>query len=328
MASVQPGLKALVNMIGFALVTILLTALIGAGSATAQGNTKFGTGALAHNTTGTNDSAFGFNALFSNTTGSNNTASGYFALINNTTGSSNTASGLGALGSNTTGSSNIGLGLFAGDNITTGNNNIDIGNTGANESNTIRIGNTSVQTRAFMAGIFGKTVNSNSVPVLVDNTGKLGVMVSSARYKRDIRDIGTASADLMKLRPVSFRYKNDPSGTLQYGLVAEEVAGVYPELVAYDHDGKPLTVRYQELNAMLLNEVQKQTKELETQASQTREIAQQLAAKDHQLEAQQREIDALKQQNASINALSERLAAIEHQVRMAHLEPVGSLASK
>ena len=83
--------------------------------------------------------------------------------------------------SNTTGSGNIGLGLFAGDNITTGSNNIDIGNTGANESSTIRIGNPSTQTKAFMAGIFGKTVNANGVPVLVDNTGKLGVVVSSAR---------------------------------------------------------------------------------------------------------------------------------------------------
>jgi hypothetical protein len=158
-----------------------------------------------------------------------------------------------------------------------------------------------------MAGIFGKTVNSGGVPVLVDNTGKLGVVMSSARYTRDIHDMGTASSGLMKLRPVTFRYKNDPSGTLQYGLVAEEVARVYPELATRGTDGKVQSVRYLELNAMLLNEVQK--------------LAQRLEKKD-------REIEALKQQNASFNALSARLTALERQARTAHPQPVGSLASK
>jgi len=197
-----------------------------------------------------------------------------------------------------------------------------------------------------MAGIFGKTVNSNGVPVLVDSTGKLGVMLSSARYKRDIRDMGGASANLMKLRPVSFRYKNDPSGTLQYGLVAEEVARVYPELVAYDHDGKPLTVRYQELNAMLLNEVQKQARDNKELSQENRELRaedRELRSEDRELRsqvaqireaqarehaAQQREIDALKQKDVSINALSERLAMLEQQVRTATPQGLSSLASK
>jgi hypothetical protein len=126
--------------------------------------------------------------------------------------------------------------------------------------------------------------------------------------------MGGASSGLMRLRPVSFRYKNDPSRTLQYGLVAEEVARVYPELVTRGTDGKVQSVRYLELNAMLLNEVQK--------------LAQRLETKDRQLAAQQREIDALKQQNASIDALSERLAALEQQTRTANTEGLRSLARK
>jgi hypothetical protein len=320
------GLKALVKMSGFALATILLTALIGAGPAAAQNNTKFGTGALTHNTTGTHDSAFGFNALNSNTTGSFNTASGAFSLLRNTTGGLNTASGVGALESNTTGGFNIGLGAFAGSNIRTGSNNIDIGSASlADESLTIRIGAPLAQTVTFIAGIFGQTVNANGVPVLVDNTGKLGVVVSSARYKRDIRDMDAASAGMMKLRPVTFRYKNDPSGTLQYGLVAEEVARVYPELVVHGTDGKPLTVRYLELNAMLLNELQKQARENRELRS---EVAQVREAQAREQAAQQREIDALKQKDASINALSERFAALEQQVRAGNSARFDSLARK
>ena len=130
-----------------------------------------------------------------------------------------------------------------------------------------------------------------------------------------------ASAGLMKLRPVTFRYKNDPSGTLQYGLVAEEVARVYPELVVHGTDGKPLTVRYLELNAMLLNELQKQARE-------TQELAQRLETKDRQLAEQQHEIDALKQKDTSINALSEQLTALEQQVRTANSARFDSLAKK
>ena len=163
---------------------------------------------------------------------------------------------------------------------------------------------------------------------MVSSTGQLGVATSSARYKRDIRDMGSASAGLMRLRPVTFRYKDDPSGTLQYGLVAEEVARVYPELVTRGLDGKLQSVRYLEVTTLLLNEVQKQTKQLQTQTQETRELAQRLEAKERQLAAQQHEIDALKQQNASINALSERLAALEQEVRTARPEPVGQLTSK
>ena len=133
--------------------------------------------------------------------------------------------------------------------------------------------------------------------------------------------MGGASAGLMKLRPVTFRYKTDPSGTLQYGLVAEEVERVYPELVVHGTDGKVQSVRYLELTALLVNELQKQS-------SETQELAQRLQTKDQQLAAQQREIDALKQKDASINVLSERLAALEQQVRTATPQSLRSLASK
>jgi hypothetical protein len=156
----------------------------------------------------------------------------------------------------------------------------------------------------------------------VTSSRQLGVAFSSARYKRDIREMGNASAGLMKLRPVSFRYKSDPSGTLQYGLVAVEVARVYPELVVHGTDGKLQSVRYLEFTALLLNELQKhsnqlqkqttqlqtQTKQLriqdnqlQAQARETQDLTQRLETKDRQLAAQQREIDALKQKDASIN---------------------------
>jgi hypothetical protein len=150
--------------------------------------------------------------------------------------------------------------------------------------------------------------------VEVNSNGRLSVVLSSARYKRDIRDMGGASAGLMKLRSVTFRYKSDPSGTLQYGLVAEEVAQVYPELMTRRTDGKVQSVRYLEFTALLLNELQKVNHRLEE--------------KDAQTAAQQREIDALKQQNASINALSERLTALEQQARTATPSGLRSFASK
>ena len=300
-------------------------------------NTQCGTGALTHNTTGIDNSAFGVNALTNNTsgfentasgldtleintTGFENTASGYVALANNTIGNDNTASGLSALFSNTTGSNNIGLGYQAGSNIVAGNNNIEIGNPGhSGDNKTIRIGLLGTQNKTYIAGISGTRVSGTVVEV--NGNGQLGVMVSSARYKRDIRDMGNASAGLMKLRPVSFRYKNDPTGTLEYGLVAEEVKRVYPNLVTYGPDGKLQSVRYLEFTALLLNELQKQ-------ASQVQELAQRLKMKDQQLAAQQREIDALKQTDASINALNERLAALEQQVRTATPQGLRSLASK
>jgi hypothetical protein len=310
---------------------------------TGNDNTASGVNALSSNTTGYYNTASGAEALGSNTTGNDNTASGAFALLFNmgpgntangafalalnTTGSENTASGYEALGSNTTGNFNIGLGGTAGDNIVHGSNNIDIGGSGtADESNTIRIGLRGTQKRTFIAGISGTPVLG--ADVTVNGNGQLGVLPSSARYKRDIRDMGGASAGLMKLRPVSFRYKEDPSDTLQYGLVAEEVERVYPELVIRGTDDKVMSVRYLEFTALLLNELQKQHTELQKQTEKTQKLAQRLETKDQQIAVQQREIDALKQKDASINALSERLAALEQQVHTATPQGRRSLASK
>jgi hypothetical protein len=291
--------------------TGMASAQCGPTGPTSAQNTACGTGALLSNTTGAKDSAFGYNALDFNTTGFRNTASGVGALQHNTMGGYNTANGTYSLYSNTAGGSNIGLGYQAGSNIVSGSNNIDIGNPGTgDESKTIHIGTQGTQRATYIAGISGSAVSSTNL-VCVSGSGQLGICTSSARYKRDIRDMGAASNRVMKLRPVVFRYRSDAKSQRQYGLIAEEVARVYPELVDYDPEGKPLTVRYLELNAMLLNELQKQAQE-------TQELAQRLETKDRQLAAQQREIDAF----------SARLAALEQEARTGHPDSVGSLASK
>ena len=241
-------------------------------------NTANGSDALRANTSGLINSASGFKALYSNTTGLGNTAAGYGALVFNTTGNfntahgaralranttgrENTASGYRALRSNTTGSGNIGIGFRAGENLTSGGNNIAIGHYGvAGESNTIRFGDS--QTRTFIAGIRGATTAvADAIPVVIDSNGQLGTISSSRRFKEQIRDMGDATERLIELRPVLFRYKQEVAGTdrpVQYGLIAEEVAEVLPELVVYDEQGRPLTVKYHLLSSMLLNELQKQ----------------------------------------------------------------------
>jgi hypothetical protein len=177
-----------------------------------------------------------------------------------------------ALANNTTGQSNIGVGPAGGFNLTTGSNNIDIGNVGAAaESKTIRIGTQGIQTRAFIAGISGTLVSGSAV--VVSSTGQMGIVVSSARFKRDIHDMGATSEALMKLRPITFRYKQDRQGERQYGLIAEEVAQFYPELVNYDTDGKVISVRYYELVPMLLNEAQLQAKQIQDQTDQNRRLS-------------------------------------------------------
>jgi hypothetical protein len=250
---------------------------------TGGGNTASGEYALNRNTTGNYNTASGTYALWGNARGYDNSASGAYALYLNTTGYQNTASGSDALIYNTAGHDNIGLGYLAGSNIVSGSNNIDIGNPGTgDESKTIHIGTQGTQRATYIAGISGSAVSSTNL-VCVSSGGQLGVCSSSARYKRDIRGMGAASSGLMKLRPVVFRYRSDAKSQRQCGLIAEEVARVYPELVDYDHEGKPLTVRYLELNAMLLNEFQKQSNQLQTQVRETQELAQRLQTKDRQL---------------------------------------------
>jgi hypothetical protein len=245
-------------------------------------NTAIGFGALVINTTGSFNTANGVEALRNNTTGFNNTANGVDALRNNTTGFNNTANGLNALSGNSTGanntaigafalanntaSSNIALGLNAGRSLTTGSNNIDIGNPGvAAESATIRIGVQGTHTRAFVAGISGSPGPGTSV--VVNSFGRLGTVASSQRFKDDIKPMDKASEAILALKPVTFHYKKevDPDGIPQFGLVAEEVEKVNPDLVARDEEGKVYTVRYEAVNAMLLNEFLKEHRKNEEQ---------------------------------------------------------------
>jgi hypothetical protein len=248
---------------------------------TGNANTGNGDQTLRNNTTGFSNTAVGDSALLSNTTGAQNTANGGAALVLNTTGSDNTAVGDSALLSNTTGAQNIALGDNAGSNLTTGNNNIDIGNVGAaGESNTIRIGVQGTQTFTIIAGI-SNDIQGIGTPVIVTADGFLGVATSSARFKDEIRQMGNASEALFALNPVSFRYKKeiDPAGTRQLGLVAEEVEKVNPDLIVRDKEGKPYSVRYDQVNAMLLNEFLKAHRKMEEQ--------------DATIARQQRQIDAL-----------------------------------
>jgi hypothetical protein len=197
-------------------------------------------------------------------------------LYSNTTGYDNTASGLSALQSNTTGSSNIAVGFEAGLNLTTGSNNIDIGSKGvAVESNVIRIGTKGIQTEAFIAGIFGTAGTGGAV--VVNSNGKLGVTMSSERFKTAIAPMGSNSAKLAQLLPVTFHLKTDPHGALQYGLIAEEVAKVYPELVIRNEAGRIYGVRYDELAPMLLNEVQQQQSKMTAQNAKIGDLERQLA---------------------------------------------------
>src|SRR2546427_5961461 len=234
---------------------------------TGYGNAASGANALQENTIGSNNTANGAFALFNNTTSSDNTATGFQALFSNTTGRNNTANGYNALYNNTTGGSNITLGFQAGLNLTTGNSNIDIGNVGvAGESKRIGIGTAGTQTKAFIAGISGATV-AGGVGVIVGSNGQLGTVVSSERFKDAIKPMDKASEAILALKPVTFHYKKDldPEGVPQFGLVAEDVEKVNPALVARDADGNVYTVRYDAVNAMLLNEFLKAHRKVEEQ---------------------------------------------------------------
>ena len=243
-------------------------------------NTANGHEALFSNT-GEDNTASGFQALFSNTGGQANTATGEFALFSNTIGGFNTAIGEDALVNNTTGTGNIALGAEAGSNLTTGNNNIDIGTFGvAGESNTIRIGNQGTHTATFIAGISGVDEGSPTAVFINTATGQLGTTpaASSRRFKKEIKPMDKASEAILALKPVTFHYKSDKIGTPQFGLIAEEVAQVNPDLVVRDKNGEVYTVRYDQVNAMLLNEflkahraIEDQRKEIDTLKTQLKE---------------------------------------------------------
>jgi hypothetical protein len=278
---------------------------------TANNNTADGSGALSLNSTGGNNTAVGLDALLrnngshntadgvaalhENTTGGFNTANGYQALYFNQAGSNNTANGSNALLHNT-GSNNIAVGSSAGMNLTTGNNNIDIGAPGvAAESAKIHIGKQGTQNGTFIAGIYG--VAGTGSQVVVNSAGKLGVTASSARFKEHIKPMDKASEAVLRLKPITFRYKKeiDSDRTPQFGLVAEEVEKVNPDLVIRDPDGKPYTVRYEAVNAMLLNEFLKEHKKIEEQQATIVELKKaiaRLAARDDQLAAQIQKVSA------------------------------------
>jgi hypothetical protein len=260
-------------------------------------NTATGGSALASNSTGNANTATGFDALLNNTIGSSNTATGAFALVNNTTGNGNTADGTGALQfstgdgntaiggnamfqntsgfqntaigagaliGNTTGVDNTALGFAAGSAVTNASNVISIGFAvpGANVSNTCFIGN--------IRGI--TTINPDAVPVLIDSAGQLGTQSSSQRFKKDIKAMEGTSNSILDLKPVTFHYKSDESNTPQFGLIAEEVAKTNPDLVVRDKNGEIYTVRYDAVNAMLLNEFLKEHEKVEAQQATIAEL--------------------------------------------------------
>jgi hypothetical protein len=271
-------------------------------------NTAVGATALLHNTIAEENTATGAFALSSNTEGDFNTANGAFALLNNTTGVENTANGYRALSGNatgvgntaygsqalvqTTGNNNVALGVHAGFNISTGSNNIHIGNVGAgNESGTIRIGDNN-QTKTFIAGINGVNQGSPTAVFINTLTGQLGTASSSRRYKTEIKPMDTASEAVLALKPVTFHYKSDNTQTPQFGLIAEDVADVNPDLIVLDENGEIYTVRYEAVNAMLLNEFLKEHRKNEEQEA--------------TIARQQKQIDAL---TAGLQKVSAQLEA-------------------
>jgi hypothetical protein len=270
------------------------------GNTTGASNSAFGLEALTSNTTGANNTAFGYQAMANSLTGGGNAAQGNWSLYLNTTGVRNVAVGNYALQKNTKGSYNTAIGWNAGQNLTAGNDNIDIASFGvAAESQTMRLGRQGTAstigsgiTRTFIAGVSGVSTGLPGSAVVIDANGQLGTISSSRRYKQDIQPMADASERLMKLRPVKFRYKQpDAKGEMpiQYGLIAEEVAEAFPELVVRNKEGQPETVAYHLLPALLLNELQKEhrlNQQHSEQLAEVTELKQRLAMLDARLAAQ------------------------------------------
>jgi hypothetical protein len=211
--------------------------------------------------------------MFDNTVGAQNSAYGLYAMHGNAKGDYNAALGGYALYSNTSGSSNIAVGYKAGFYPTAGANNIHIGNFGAaGDTGVIKIGIEGTQKLAYVAGISGVTVSGTGTPVVINTNGQLGVAGSSERFKTEIMPMGGSTERLEELQPVTFRYKSEPRGARQYGLIAEEVAKVYPELVVRNPKGEIISVRYDELAPMLLNEVKQEKQQLAAQAAEMHEL--------------------------------------------------------
>jgi hypothetical protein len=271
---------------------------------TGAGNTANGAEAL-FNSTGDQNTANGYSALTGNTVGFGNTASGFFSLAGNTTGNANTAMGIHALYTNTTGSNNTALGADAGTNVTTADNVLCIGTQGANVTNSCFIGN--------IRGV--TTANADAIPVLIDSVGQLGTISSSRRFKKEIKPMDDASESILALKPVTFHYKSDATNTPQFGLIAEEVASVSPDLVVRDKNGDIYSVRYDAVNAMLLNEFLKEHKAF--------------IEEQRKVQEQQATITQLKQdfqsrlalQQKQIEALTTGLQKVSEQIQMSRPAP-------
>ena len=291
---------------------------------TGSGNTAVGAGP------GQLEDGYAPAALGSNTCGYGNTAVGATypglapaALGSNTTGTFNTAVGVNALNQNTTGNGNIAVGHQAGGSLTTGNDNIVIGNEvfgEAGESGTIRIGNerdlfysrpcgtsptpeptgtpaptpTPVPKRTFIAGIYGQPPGANTLAVVCADDGKLTANASSRRFKHDIKQMDKASEAILALKPVSFRYNNDSTDTPWFGLIAEDVAEINPDLIARDKEGKPFGVRYDQINVMLLNEFLKEHRKNEEQQKQINVLTAQLKEQGAQIQKVSAQFEASK----------------------------------
>jgi hypothetical protein len=290
---------------------------IGAGTLlanTADENTATGAGALLSNTTGFRNTADGAFALFSNTTGVANTATGREALFTNTGGNSNTAVGPGALISST-GSSNTALGVNAGIAVTTANSVICIGSVGRNVNNGCFIGN--IRSR--------QTQIADAIPVLIDSNEQLGTVSSSRRFKREIKPMDKASEAILALKPVAFHYKSDKTNTPQFGLIAEEVAEVNPDLVVRDKNGEIYTVRYDAVNAMLLNEFLKEHRKVEEQSCKIENQARKIQEEQTTITHLQKEMEIViahsKEQDSQIQRVSAQLQISNPVKRVAAENP-------
>jgi len=289
-------------------------------------NTAIGRDALRENTSASFNTAIGRSALELNKTGFDNTALGTEALRLNTIGDSNTAIGRSALTAIRVGNQNVAVGFEASKNYTDESNNIVIANDGVmDDSATTRIG--LVQTSAFVAGIWGVTTEfRDSMLVMIDSAGQLGTINSSRRYKEDIEDMAAASDGLLSLRPVTFHYKKafeDGDRPIQYGLIAEEVAEVFPDLVVHNEDGEPETVRYHLLATLLLNELQKQQREFQNLQQETASQAAQLVSLEQQnraFESERERLVTLEAKLAELTALTAQLAqsaTLDRQLELA-----------
>ena len=274
---------------------------------TGSSNTACGAETLQNNTSGNNNVAAGALALFTNSTGYSNTANGAFALYNNTGGHDNTAIGIQAL-NNSTGNSNIAVGSNAGSNVTAGSNNIDVGNKGvAGDAKKIRIGAAGTHAATFIAGVYNVNEGGTIKPLYINSNGQFGTQppASSRRFKTEIAPMGKTSEAILDLKPVTFRYKSDEENTPQFGLIAEEVAKADPTLVLRDDNSEIYTVRYDAVNAMLLNEFLKEHRQVQEQKADIKELKNIAARQNAVIAKQQRKIDDLAAGLQKVSARSE-----------------------